>query len=67
MAVKKEFPETTILHKGVNINDKPVKGTLDINDRQFEICLECSTQMDYFTDSKYLNLSPTLNPFSTSS
>lgn len=54
---KRKFPETTILHNGVNADDRPVKGTLDVNNSNLEICLECSVEKNYFTDVNYTKIS----------
>lgn len=45
---KADFPEEEILHKGINIDSRPVKGTLDVADGRLKICLECSVEKDYF-------------------
>jgi len=50
---KRKFPETTILHNGINADNRPVKGTLDVNNSNLEICLECSVEKKYFTDVNY--------------
>lgn len=54
---KRKFPETTILHNGVNADNRPVKGTLDVNNSNLEICLECSIEKKYFTDVNYKKIS----------
>ena len=53
---KRKFPDTTILHNGVNADDRPVKGTLDVNNSNLEICLECSVEKKYFIDDNYTKI-----------
>ena len=50
---KQKFPEATVLHNGINIDERPVKGTVDISNDNLEICMECSVEKDYFTDINY--------------
>lgn len=45
---KIKYSKIDILHNGTNVDDRPVKGTLDITSGNLEICLECSVQKDYF-------------------
>lgn len=51
--LKRKFPNTIILHKGMNADKKPVKGAVDISSENLEICLECSVQKNYFTGRNY--------------
>lgn len=58
---KEKYSGIEILHPGLNINDRSVKGTLDIENRNLEICLECSVQENYFTDPKFSKIENDIN------
>lgn len=57
---KIKYSKIDILHNGVNVDDRPVKGTLDITSGNLEICLECSVQKDYF-EADYDKISKDIN------